>query len=80
MLKTLLAACALAALGAPLPAGAQTLPSEPIVFGDGRVTLGGDVSWSIAPDDSGFFNYTDYDHSTLRMIRLALSASVKAEA
>jgi hypothetical protein len=78
MLKTLLAACALAALGAPLPASAQALPSEPIVFADGRVTLGGDVSWSMAPNDPGFFNYTDYDHSTLRMIRLALTASVKA--
>ena len=78
MLKTLLAACALAAIGAPLPASAQALPSEPIVFADGRVTLGGDVSWSMAPDDPGFFNYTDYDHSTLRMIRLALTASVKA--
>jgi hypothetical protein len=57
---------------------AQTLPAEPIVFGDGRITLGGDVSWSVAPEDTGFFNYTDYEHSTLRMIRLALSASVKA--
>jgi hypothetical protein len=76
-LKALLAACALA-LCPSLPALAQTLPSEPIVFADGRVTLGGDISWSIAPDDPGFFNYTDYDHSTLRMIRLALTASVKA--
>lgn len=65
-------------LCAALPAGAQTLPSEPVVLGAGRVTLGGDVSWSIAPEDTGFFNYTDYEHSTLRMLRLALMASVKA--
>ena len=26
------------------PAHAQTLPATPIVFGDGRVTLGGDVT------------------------------------
>ena len=63
-------------LGAP--AHAQTLPDKPIVFGDGRVTLGGDVTWSIAPDDPGFFNYTDYEHSALRMLRLAVMASVKA--
>ena len=63
-------------LGAP--AHAQTLPATPIVFGDGRVTLGGDVTWSIGPDDPGFFNYTDYAHSALRMLRLAVMASVKA--
>jgi hypothetical protein len=65
-------------LCACLSARAQTLPAGPVVFGDGHVTLGGDVSWSIAPDDTGFFDYTDYEHSTLRMLRLALTASVKA--
>ena len=65
-------------VAAALPARAQTLPSEPVVLGNGRVTLGGDISWSIAPDDTGFFNYTDYEHSTLRMLRLSLAASVKA--
>jgi hypothetical protein len=73
--RTLFATCLL--LCASASARAQ-IPSEPIVFGDGRVTLGGDVSWSIAPEDTGFFNYTDYDHSTFRMIRLALAASVRA--
>jgi hypothetical protein len=73
----LLGACTLA-LCTWLPAQAQTLPSEPIVFGSGRVTLGGDFSWSIAPHDTGFFNYTDYEHSVLRLLRLALMASVKA--
>jgi hypothetical protein len=63
-------------LGAP--GHAQTLPATPLVFGDGRVTLGGDVTWSIAPEDAGFFNYTDYAHSALRMVRLAMMASVKA--
>ena len=77
MLKMLLAGCALA-IGAPLNVDAQVLPSEPFVFADGRVALGGDVSWSIAPEDPGFFNFTDYDHSSLRMIRAALTASVKA--
>src|SRR5437867_3689222 len=65
-------------LGACLPAQSQTLPSEPIAFGDGRVVLGGGVSASYAPEDPGFFNYTDYEHSTLRMVRLTLSVSVKA--
>ena len=59
-------------------AGAQTLPSEPISIAGGRVTLGGDVSATIGPEDPGFFTYTDYDHSALRMLRVDLSAAVKA--
>src|SRR5262249_30800562 len=77
MAKRLISVGALV-LGAYLPAHAQTLPSEPIAIGDGRVTLGGGVSWAFGSEDPGFFNYTDYEHSALRMLRLDLSASVKA--
>lgn len=59
-------------------AAAQTLPSEPIALANGRVTISGDVSASFGSEDPGFFNYTDYDHSALRMLRLDLSAAVKA--
>ena len=59
-------------------AGAQTLPSEPISFADGRVTVGGDISATIGAADPGFFNYTDYAHSALRMLRIDVSAAVKA--
>jgi hypothetical protein len=61
-----------------LPATAQTLPSEPVTFGGGRVVIGGDVAASLAPDDLGFFNYGDYEHSTLRQIRLGITGSVRA--
>ena len=66
---------------------AQTLPSEPIALANGRVTVGGDISaswgcqWTgdhACDDDHGFFNYTDYEHSALRMLRVDLSAAVKA--
>jgi hypothetical protein len=79
----------LALSGAP-GASAQSLPSDPIVLADGRVTVGGDVSatFSCAPanstnrgpcaEDGGFFNYSDYNHSLLRALRVDLSASVKA--
>ena len=60
------------------PARAQTLPDEPITFADGRVTLAGDVSAGFSNTDRGFFNYTDYDHSALRLLRLDLSAAVTA--
>jgi len=59
-------------------AGAQTLPSEPISIAGGRVTVGGDVSATIGSEDPGFFTYTDYGHSFLRMVRIDVAAAVKA--
>lgn len=69
---------ALAVCGAASAAAAQGLPSEPVSFGAGRVVIGGEAAASIAPEDTGFFNYSDYEHSTLRELRLALTASVRA--
>jgi hypothetical protein len=66
------------ALGVDAAAGAQSLPSEPIALADGRVTVSGDVSASVGSADPGFFNYTDYDHSALRLVRIDVSAAVKA--
>lgn len=78
----------LLAFVAPLPARAQAVTSEPIVFGGGRVTVGGDLSGTFScaesaetgscGDDTGYFNYSDYDHSTLRMLRFDLKAAVRA--
>jgi hypothetical protein len=59
-------------------ASAQSLPAEPITFGSGRVVLSGDVAGTIAPADLGFFNYGDYEHSTLREFRAGVSAMVRA--
>src|SRR5262249_8243666 len=67
----------------------QTLPSEPITFGDGRVTIAGDVSATFScghvsgtnpycGEDVGFFDYTDYEHSALRLLRVDLSAVFNA--
>jgi len=67
---------AVLALGHSLPACPQALPSEPITFADGRVTISGDVSVAVAPEDPGFFNYTDYEHSALRLFRLDVSTAV----
>ena len=58
--------------------GAQVLPSGPVVLADGRLTLGGDVAVSFAPNDPGFFNYTDYEGSALRLLRLDLTAALNA--
>jgi hypothetical protein len=71
-LLAILAWCHLAAVAA-----AQPLPSEPITFGGGRGVLSGDLSASFAPEDPGFFNYSDYEHSTLRTLRLGVAASFR---
>jgi hypothetical protein len=62
-----------AALGMASGSAAQTLPEAPVTFGGGRLVIGGDVAASIAPEDLGFFNYTSYEVSTLRQLRLGVS-------
>ncbi len=53
-------------------AAAQTLPAEPIALDDGRLTIGGEFVATIGSDDPGWFDYTDYDISTLRQVRASL--------
>lgn len=65
--------CALVLLAAA-GARAQTIPSEPITFGDGRVVLSGDAALTVAPKDHGFFNYSDYEQTTLRQFRVGMTA------
>jgi hypothetical protein len=59
-------------------ADAQVLPSEPIALANGRVIVSGDLSAAYGSADPGFFNFTDYEHSTLRLFRVDLTAAVKA--
>jgi hypothetical protein len=61
-------------------ASAQDLPYGPISFGDGRIILGTDVSISASPTDDtegAWFNYTDYEHNALRLMRLGVTADVR---
>src|SRR6476659_6522840 len=52
----------------------QALPAGPIETARGTVTITGDVTATAGPkDDDAFFNYTDYEHNALRMLRLSLS-------
>lgn len=79
---------AVLALAGHSRAAAQSVPTDPIVFGDGRVTIAGDVSAAFScargdtltgcSDDRGYFNYGTYDNSLLRNFRVNLAASVKA--
>jgi hypothetical protein len=75
------AACALVlvlVVGLSARAAAQPLPTEPVSIGGGRLVLGAELSATTAPEDPGFFNYTDYEYSALRNIRLGLAAEVRA--
>jgi hypothetical protein len=63
---------------APAPAPAQGLPSEPVSLANGRFVLGAEVSATMGSEDPGFFNYTDYEYSALRNVRLGVSAEVRA--
>jgi hypothetical protein len=64
-------------LGVAASAAAQTVPSEPVTFGGGRVVLGGDAAVSLAPEDDGFFNYSSYEQTTLRQFRVGATALVR---
>jgi hypothetical protein len=66
---------ALTLLG-PVGAGAQPLPAGPISAFDGRVVVGAEIAATFgAEDHSAYFNFTDYEHNALRMLRLALAAA-----
>ena len=57
-------------------ASAQTLPAGPARAFDGRLVASGDVTASIgSADEVAYFNYTDYEHNALRMLRLSLAAA-----
>jgi len=46
----------------------------PLRSSDGTLLIGGEVVATIgAPDNTAFFNYTDYEHNALRMMRLAIA-------
>ena len=71
---TALTLAALLQVGAP--AGAQTLPSRPIELADGQLVLSAEVGASISAEDRpGYFNYTDYEHSSLRLFQAAFTAA-----
>ena len=54
------------------------LPTEPVSLGDGRVVVGADVTATVASSDPGFFNYTDYEYSALRNVRIGVTAEIRA--
>jgi hypothetical protein len=68
----------LVAFGLPGRASAQEWPTTSLTVLDGRVTFGGDITISAGSEDTGYFNYTDYDRSALRLGRLDLVTTARA--
>ena len=59
-------------------ADAQWLPSQPIVALDGRLTISGDAAVSMSTSDhDSYYNYGDYAHDMMRLIRLGLAANLR---
>ena len=62
-------ACLVVLLGIPALARAQLLPATPITTAGGRLTVSGEASASLSPNDEYYFNYSDYDYNLLRQVR-----------
>lgn len=61
-------------------ARAQMPGDGPLLLADGRVSITGEVTATAstkAADDEGWFNYSSYELSTLRNVRLALAADAR---
>jgi hypothetical protein len=50
----------------------------PLSLAGGHVVVGAEVTATFAPDDPGFFNYTSYEYSALRNLRIGVSAELRA--
>jgi hypothetical protein len=70
---------------APAAVCGQDLPYGPISLANNHITLGADASLSMSTENdevsdsahAGWFNYTDYEHSTMRLARLGVTADVR---
>jgi hypothetical protein len=64
----------LSCLAATARAYAQPVPEGPIRAFDDRVAISGEViATAGSADEIAYFNYTDYEHNALRMVRLGIS-------
>src|SRR5262245_48595954 len=85
MFKTYLASARRSAvvlgLGVSLAATAraQDLPSGPISIANGRVVFGTEISASTSSrdDTTAWFNYTDYEHNTMRLMRIGVTTDIR---
>jgi hypothetical protein len=68
----------LLSIACPAAARAQEWPAGTLSAFGGRVTFGGEVTVTAGQEDRGYFNFTDYERSALRLGRAALVTAVRA--
>jgi len=73
-------AAALVAGTALLAEASPARASERLVFGPFDLVVGGEGSFSLAPQDRGYFNEIEYQRNALRLARLALQAEMRVGA
>jgi hypothetical protein len=56
---------------------AQDWYPAPITAWNDRIVFSGGVTAGIGADDEGYFNYTDYDHDALRLVRFNATTLVR---
>ena len=61
-------------------AARRTGPIAPLSLANGRVTVGGDATLTVGTNDPGYFNFTDYERSALRLVRFDAVATLRANA
>ena len=59
-------------------ARSQVLPEQPISLAGGHFVFGAEVTGTFAPGDPGYFNYTSYEFSALRNLRMGVLAEIRA--
>ena len=60
-----------------LVAAVPARAGDPASLFGGRLRLGGELCGTYAPEDLGFFNYTDYETNTLRLFRIDVVAEAR---
>lgn len=58
--------------------GGRAEGADPFALLGGRLVFGAEGSFALAGEDRGYFNYTDYERSVVRLARLGLSAELRA--
>lgn len=58
--------------------GGVARADEPVTFAAGHIRVGGEASGTFSGPDRGYFNFTDYQRSNLRLFRLTLAVEAHA--
>ncbi len=59
-------------------ASAQSWPTEPVTFLNGRLLFAGDASVTYGSPDPGWFTYTDYGTNGMRRVRAGVTVEARA--